>query len=278
MNARQYALNEVRKRIPAQILDMVFKPKTSISPKMRWMRTNKIESIDSIINTTVIEDRVNLDCNLKGGKEIHIPLEGVKYDEIDAHTRVYYIPFSLTDNRLIVSALTLNYIRYNGILQSNSNRLSSTGAGGSLLNAARDMYRGMASMQVVSTANCEIIGDNVIVVKDTVRHMSDQLSMTVVLENDKAMTNLKPTAYKPYAKLVELATKAHIYNELAVTLDQGQLHVGKELGKIREIVDSYSDAQDQYDEFYAEKWGKVSFTNDRGRMYGYVSSMIGRGQ
>lgn len=274
MNAREYALNDVRRRIPAQILDLAFKDKDKVVPQLRWVKKNKIQSLDSKIVDKVIEDRVNVDCNLKGARQITIPLQGIPFDNVSHTARIYFIPYEHTEGRRIVSVQSLNYLRYNGTLRNDY----MGGVGNQLLSAGRDMYKAVSTMPIVSSANCEILGDNVILCRDTVRHLSDNMSLTVTLENAEAMSNLKPGAYKHYSKLVELATKAYIYNELSISIDQGVLHAGMNLGKIREIIDSYADAQDQYDEYYAEHWGKVAFTNDRPRMYNYITSMMGRGR
>jgi hypothetical protein len=274
MNVRNYALNDVRRRIPAAILDLAFKDQDKVVPNLRWVKKNKIESLDSKIVSEVIDDKVNVDCNLKGANQITIPLEGVPFENVSHTTRIYFVPYEHTEGRRIVTALSLNYLRYNGSLTTNA----TNAVGNQLLSAGRDMFKAVSSMPIVSTANCEIIGDNVILVRDTVRHLSDNMSLTVLVENSDGMSNLKPGAYKVYAKLVELATKAYIYNKLAISIDMGVLHAGMNLGKIREIIDGYADAQEQYDELFNDRWGKVAFTNDRVRMYGLVTSLMGRGR
>lgn len=274
MNARDYALNDIRRRIPAAILELAFKRQDKIVPNLRWVKKNKIESLDSKLITDILEDKVNVDCNLKGALEFTINLQGIPFENISHTTRIYHIPYERTEGRRIVSVGTLNYLRYNGSMRGDY-----MGAvGNQLLSAARDMSKAISTLPIVASANCEMLGDNVIMCRDTVRHLSDNMSLTVTLENAEAMSNLKPGAYKHYAKLAELATKAHIYNTMSVEMDKGVLHAGMDLGRIREIIDGYADAQEQYDEYYDEKWGKVAFTNDRAKMYGYVTSMMGRGR
>lgn len=273
MNAREYALNDIRRRIPAQILDMGLSQGNSVSPNLRWVKRNKIESLDARLITEILEDIVNVDCNLKGATQITIDLAGVPFDQVNGTDHIYYIPYDKTNGLRIVSVQSLNYMKYNDQIRNNS-----TGHGGNmLLSAGMDMYNSSKTIPVTSTSNCTVMGNNVILCRDSVSHVSASMSMTVTLENAEAMANLNRGAYKHYAKLAELATKAYIYNKLSITLDKGALHAGMDLGKIREIIDSYSDAQDMYDEYYEENWGKVAFTNDRPRMHEYIASMLGRG-
>jgi hypothetical protein len=166
---------------------------------------------------------------------------------------------------------TLNYLQYHGIPSYHH------GIGNQMLSAAMDLYRAVANMPIVSTANCQIIGDNVVMVRDDVQHLSDQLAMTCVVENDSQMANLNPGIFPLYGRLVELATKAYIYNHCIIPMDQGVLHGGMSLGRVSDIVDNYSDSNEMYREVFETQWKRASFTNDRPRMHGFVRSMIGRG-
>lgn len=273
MNARQYALKYVRRYIPAAILKMAFKPKQEISPQIRWARQNRLETLDSLITETVLEDIVNVDCNLKGGEQIIIPLGGVQFESPNPNTKVYFIPFDRTKGRRITSVLSLNYLDY----ALPSYTPMQTNGHTQLMSAARDAHNGLKPLPIVATANCSLIGDNVVMCVDSQRYNSKQTALTVLLENADAMANLKPGAYKHYAELALLATKAHIFNTLDLELDLGTLRQGSSLNKIRETIDNYADADEQYKEYYDEFWGKVAFTNDRPRMYNYITSMLGRG-
>lgn len=271
MNAIQYALNHIRHTIPEGILQLAFSPRSIVHPSMRWNQNNEMISIDQQIRDKVIEGRVNIDCNLAGAVQIAIDLRGVPYEQFDLATRVFRIPYDKTGGRRIVSIQTLNYLTYHGLPSYTH------GIGNQQLAAAMDLYRAIASMPIVSTANCQLIGDNVVMVKDDVQHLSDQLAMTCLIENDSEMNNLNPGIFPVYAKLVELATKAYIYTQTIIPMDQGVLHGGMSLGRIADIVQDYADSNEMYMQVYNEQYRKASFTNDRPRMNTFIRSMIGRG-
>lgn len=270
MNAITYAINNVRHMIPESVLQLAFSPQAITGFGSRWRGNQDAISIDASIRDKVVEGRVNIDCNLVGGTMVAVDLSHQPFDQFDMATRVFRIPYEATGGRRIVSVRTLNYLTYHGMPTHNY------GQSNQLLSAARDMYQAIASMPIVSTANCQIIGDNTVLVRDDVTHLSDQLGMTCMVENDQGMANLNPGIYPVYSKLVELATKAYIYVNTNVAMDQGVLNGGVPLGRIRETIDSYADANEMYQEYYAQNWAKASFTNDRPRMNTFIASMIGR--
>jgi len=272
MNAITYAINNVRHMIPESVLQLAFSPQAITGFGARWRGNQDAVSIDSAIRDKVIENRVNIDCNLTGGTVIAVDLSGCAYEQFDMATRVFRLPYEATGGRRIVSVRTLNYLTYHGIPTQHQGQSSQ------LLSAANDLMKAISSMPIVSTANCQIIGDNTVMVRDDIQHLSDQLGMTCLVENDQGMNNLNPGVYPTYARLVELATKAYIYVNTNIAMDQGVLNGGVPLGRIREMIDGYADANEMYQEFYAQNWAKASFTNDRNRMNTFISSMIGRGK
>ena len=271
MTPIKYALQNLRHGIPIQILKYVFTTHNRGWTQSKWKNVNRQQSIDSMIRDKVIEGRVNVDCNLKGAMQIAIPLDDIRFDLVDIDTRIYQIGKEHTDGRNIISVQTLNYV--SGRAQLN---IPDAGATDQLSAAAVNLFRASSAMPVISTASCQLIGDNVVMIKDTINHLAGSHALICLVDNDDEMRNLNAGIFKLYAKLVELATKAYIFNNLDIELDQGALMGGMNIGKIREIVDSYADSNELYLELFDEKWGISSFTNDRIRMNRYISSMMGK--
>lgn len=266
-NPIQYALQQLKFKIPKQILNMAFKTDTEAS--FRWGNDARSQSIDSIIRAKVIDARVNEDCNLKGGNQITVDLNKAACHIVDVNTRNYRIPYHLTGGKRIISAQSVSY--------RNITNSGSTG-GNMVASAVLDAYRAMAPMPIVDTAEIEIKGDNIISVRDNYNVLSQHYNLLCTVENDVNMANLKPGAWKVYAKLVELAVKAYIHVNLVIPTDQGAIMQGVTIGTIKEKIDSYSDADEQYEEYYKENWGKTIRSNDRGFMSRMIRSQIGRGQ
>lgn len=269
MNPIQYALNDLRHKIPEEILRLAFSSNHVGGIPNRWQSNNQIQSIDAGLREKIIDGRVNVDCNLRGSLQIAVDLSTVRYDRLDNYVKVFRIPKDLTHNRSIVSIQTLHY--YNGSIVSRY-----SGSMDPVSAAVNDLYRAASSMPVVSTANCQLVGENVVMVSDSAEVNSASFVLLCTIENDGEMNDLNPGAYHVYAQMVEYATKSYIYNSLGLTIDQGYLSGGLELGRLREIVDGYSDANEMYMTLLTEKWGKVTFTNDRQRMSRFIGSFFGK--
>lgn len=132
-------------------------------------------------------------------------------------------------------------------------------------------------MPIVTTSNCELIGDNIVLVQDNIQNLSNQMGLVCTVDNDAEMNSINPATFPLYAQLVELAVKAYIYNNINLSVDQGMLHAGMNFGRIREVLDNYADANELYRELFTTRWQKASFTNDRPRMRHFIGSMLGRG-
>lgn len=251
MNPVTKALQELSFRIPRGILEKTFLSNLqpfSLQPT----------SLDARIREKVIEPRVMVDCNLMGGTEAAIPLASVPKQQIDTFTYVYRIPKRLTQGRTITRAISISYGQ-TGILGTSSNiPLQGTSP---VLDAASGLLMSHAPIPTVSTAQCHVIGENTVMVIDTTAIPQD-IFLRCWLENDTAFNHLQPTSYKDFSKLVELATKSYIYNQLILPMDRAFLHSGFELGQFKSVVESYSDAEENYQTFLNEVWRKVAVLND----------------
>lgn len=245
-------IDEVKFRIPRAILEAVF-----IKRAQHWRLTPA--SLDEHILNEVVRPRVLVDCNLVGGTEVFIPLDGVPLERGNDYTTVYRIPKDKTQGRSIMSVLNITF--------SDPTKVSSYGvAAGAhnsiLMQAGQAVMDAMGSMPVTSTAYVQLIGENVVMVRDTVV-LPANIYLRCLLENDENMSHLQLKSYRDFSKLVEYAVKAYIYNEYVIPMDMGELYGGQALGRFKEIIDSYADAEELYQNFITEKWQKISLMNDR---------------
>jgi hypothetical protein len=264
MMAINKALDEVRFNIPPEVLDVVF-----LEQERRWRKTPV--SLDEVILHTVIRPRVLVDCRLLGGTEAFIYLDGVPFTRTDDYTSVYHIPKRLTQGRTITSVKNITF--------TDPTKVSSYGIAAGQQNTQM-MQVGSAvmdahgSIPVTSTARVQLIGENVIMVRDTVV-LPANIYLRCMLEDDENMNHIQLKSYRAFAKLVVLAVKHYIYNFYIVPMDIGALHGGQALGRIKEIIDGYSEAGDQYQEFLTEKWEKIAVMNDMESWGRMIRLMIG---
>lgn len=264
MLALTKALDEVLFRIPKPILEKVF------IPRDKYFRIKPVSLREHILNE-VVRPRVMVDCNLMGGVEVFVPLAGASVERINDYTSVYRIPKKLTNGRSIISVLNITF--------SNPAKMSTNGTSGTssrLLQAGASVMDAMGSIPVTSTANVQLIGENVVMVRDTII-LPANIYLRCMIENDSNLNNLQLKSYRHFSNLVTLAVKAYIYNDYIIPMDLGELSGGQLLGRFKEIVDSYSDTEEQYQTYLHEIWAKVALMNDRER-YMRVLKMVISGQ
>lgn len=259
MNAIQKALLEIKHTIPPEVLQIGFVE--------NYNRVNQITSIDDRILNSVIRSRVMVDANLVGGVTLHIPIQDCETNTTMYNEYIINVPRKLTNFRSIVSLHSL---------------LTNTGTGtglpsfnvSPLLSQAYNMYNSLSSINVIQTSRMELIGENVILVQDPSQYIFNAV-LKCAVEFDKNMSDIHPRYMRDFAKLCIYAVKAYIYNNFKVKLDQGYLYAGHELGTITEIIDSYSDAEENYQDFLANVFQKITFMNDRLNHTRFIQAQFG---
>jgi hypothetical protein len=253
------ALNEIKYRIPDKILRIAF-----VDKSVDW-RNNFPISLDEQIMNKVIRPRVLVDCDLVGGMEINVPLSGVQGRYLDNYSVVYNIPPDLVMNRTIISVLSVNLMNspalfggaYNGVIGQGV-----TGFNSDVSIAAQKISDSYGSMPIMSSARAELVGHNSVVVRDQSKTIG-YYSLKCVVGNEGNLNNINIRAWSHFATLCELAVKSYIYNTLLIAIDQTYLEGGQELGAVKGIIESYSDAENMYQTYKEETWAAVSFMQDQ---------------
>lgn len=255
MSTIAMALNDVRLKIPKEVLEATFIPAHHYGTFQLGV------NIDSELRRKVIDGRVMVDCNLTGGTQTLIPLSLASYEYIDQYNLIVTIPKKLTNGRGIIFPLNLTLFNYN-------NQYSQTSVFGlsnqaPLLNAAKGVMNSHLPSPIVSTASVRLMAgtDNVVHVSGT-GYTVGTSALLVMLENDAELNNIKPTSAHDFFKLVELATKAYIYNTLIIKMDSAAIQGGFSLGALKNAVESYSDAESMYQEYFQNTWRRVALMND----------------
>jgi hypothetical protein len=260
------ALDEVAFRIPREILKVVF-----LEPYQQYR--DLPGDIKERIRYLVLQQRVLVDCNLMNGVETRIDLSDLPRESVDdGYTTVFRIPKNRTNGRSILSVFDVTYgDLYNTQSGYGVYSYSRSSPALQLANAAMEAQ---VRTPYVGSTRVELIGENVIMVQDAII-LPQNLYLRCSLENDENLSNIHARSYLVFARLVELAVKAYIYNSYVIRLDIGELRAGVQIGKIKEIIDGYADAEQMYQDHLREVWSKVSFMNDQESMRRYMSLMIG---
>lgn len=267
MLALKKAVEEVRWSVPLDILKEVF------IPKMARYKGAAI-SLDEQILTQVIRPRVLMDCNIVGGTEINVPLEGLKAEMVDNYMAVYNIPKSRTQGRSIMSVSSISYASMSATSLIAASQAFSVCSQTPVLAAGQALFDANNTIPNISSARVSLIGENVILVQDTAVPMAYGF-ITCTIANDDNLNNIQMRSILHFADLCVLAVKAYIYNEYRIKLDRGFISGGQEIGAFKEIVEEYRDANQMYREYLRETWQKVAYMNDRVKMTRHIRRQAG---
>ena len=275
MNALDYAVNEVKNKIPYELLyaGMTYRE----DPQMI-----NLSSIEEKLVQKVIKKRVLLMCNVIGGIQQFIPINQLYPSFSENMYTVYQVPSELVMNKEIVSALHLSYVPgsgfmggggYSGVGSVTSPGMPQMFSMNPVENVASRIGAAASMTGVLTNAHLEIVAYNTIAVYANYRSLTN-FGILVVLENDSKLNNLQPRSYQALGRLCELATKAYIYSTLIVPVNSGYLSGGQDLGVFKNILESFSNSEEDYQTYISEVWGKVLFLNDTTRTNRFISSMI----
>jgi hypothetical protein len=257
VNPLQKAVSEIKFRIPVEILNEAFiaQPFRNV-PGPSGQRQLPV-SLEHQIRQNVIDARVIVDCNLIGGVELTLDLSNIDPQNIDPYNVIYQIPKSKTQGRVItrVKSVTIGQ----GSVMGTTN-MGMEGAS-PLLDAVGGVLASALPIPLVSTAYVQMIGENTILVNDNMA-LPNNIYLRCYVESDSDFSHLQASTYRDFCQLVEYAVKAYIYNTLTIPIGMAQLAGGQELGRFKDIVDTYSDANENYQTFLADKWRTISILND----------------
>lgn len=249
-NAIEASLKEIYLTIPKEILDLAFLP------------YQRRIALDKCIIDDVITSKVLYDCNIVAGKKCTIVLKPEWCIESELPSSysiyagnaycIYRIPPEARENRPIADCISVDYPGYlygygNGV--GTIPNMAMAGVGNSMGDVACTMIGAMNNSGVVTPTPIRLNGHEV---KLTPITFSLAQNVDWILEcrlaYDKEMTNLNTRAIRPFVALCVAAVKAYIYTKLIVQIDNQYLSGGQELGVVKEIVQSYSGALDDYQE------------------------------
>jgi len=247
MDAITKALIDIKFTVPKDILDLAF-------VKRYQYYTAEFVSLDKLIIDNVIEAKVLPDLNAIRGQEISIYLKDCQMHTVSPDgfrlETVIKVPPKILNGRNIISPLSI-VLEYGPV---------NTGSSNYFVQIAEAAVNARSATTGFSTTDLELIGNNTILVHENLPVIVGYLN--VIIENDKNMNNLNPRFYNIFGELCTWATKAYIYNTLIVDLNKGLIIGGHELSIIKDIIDSYQDAYEQYKTLLKEKMGKILFMND----------------
>lgn len=241
----QLALQRIYFKIPREILDATF------TPMIRQM------TLDMCIINDVIHSVVLPDCNNGGGKLTKIPLTiqnaicldpPIPYSLGVSNTwSVYRILPHARENRSINAAISIRIpysLAGNGI---GDQSIAGMGTGRHLSDMACLALNSHTHTDHIATPTPILLaGDVVKLNPPQLSHLDWILECRIAY--DENFTNMDVNIIPTFGELVVAAVKAFIYNKMIFAIDRTYLSGGQELGIFKQIVESYADQYDRYEE------------------------------
>jgi len=236
-------------------------------------------TISSRLLNTVIRPIVMRDMDVVGGQEIPVDLTGLPVTMADMRTLVYQIPPERTMYRTIISILEASYVPFSSTYTNSYpwTSVQPTSMNTSeLYNAADKVFNSHSRQVGLTTTYTEIIGHNTVLIREQTR-ITGIYSLRCVVGNEENLNNLPLRTLPQFTKLCELATKAYIYNKMVVNLDENFVQFGQQIGKIKEIIESYADAAELYETYLAEQWAAVAYMSDTEKRRRFIKYQMNPG-
>lgn len=246
--------------IPPQVLEATFKP----------YKYNT--SLDDRILSEVILARVRDDVSIRGGRVFKIILNQnwCKYTSspspyalgISGAYTVFHIPPEARGNRDIVCALGVRFPYTLGTsnscnFYSNDSIKGNTVSG--LACAALQAQTGANQLSVPQA----IVKEGNIIQLDPPQYNFVPWEVITRLRYDDTFSSMDVSSIESFKKLCEYAVKSYIYTHLIFDVESNLVCRGQELGVIKDIVSSYSDSEDKYNDMLKEFGGAAIYEPDR---------------
>ena len=263
-NAVQRALQMVHYKIPKELLIATFmnNEDTYQDPSI---------SLDERIKNIIIRSRVNIDADLVGGNLIFIYIGDLFTEYVNPYTAIVRIPKSKTGGKTIISVLSVYNILEVGMATPGA---ANPFIENNLVLAGNAMMNSMASAPAIISAYLELIGENTVLIRQNTT-LTNMNFIRCVLANNEDMSNLQIRSINYYVELVIKAVKSYIYNYWVIKVNMGYLVGGKELGPFKDVIESYSSAEEEYLEYLNNVWGAVAFMNSNENYVEFIRSLVG---
>lgn len=263
------AFARIYNTIPLPILEAAFKPH------------DYEMSLDSIIKEKVLLARVRDDMSIRGGKVFKFMLN-LDWCEFTASPSPYAlgiggsystfkIPPEAREHRDITVVLQVRFPYTIGTSTTGTfyNDCSVKGnTVGGLAQAALQAQTG-SNLLVAPTG---IVRPGNVIQLDPPQYNFIPWQVKVRLHYDDNFSGMDVSLITPFEDLCEYAVKAYIYTNLIFSIETNMVHRGMELGVIKDIVSSYADANEKYNEALLALGGAEIY--DPERLSGILQRMV----
>lgn len=234
MDRIQIMIDEIKLAVPLKLLTRAFVPR--LHPRQM------LPSLEHTITAEILIKKILNDCDMMGGIQAHIDISNQERFEGDTYT-IIDVGYGLTQGREIISVHSYTHDQETGQSYGAPTPISAT------------------TVESVTDNDIFVAGNNTVQISRRLAYT--RLGITCVLANDRGFQNINLRLLPDLKDLAVLAVKAYIYSALVMEFSSPIIVGGTDYGPIKDLVDSYADARELYnDKLFL--WRKKSYINDRG--------------
>ena len=255
--------------IPKPILEAAFEP------------FEMEESLDEIIKQKVLLARVRDDISLRGGRVFRLLMDmnWCKFTTspspyalgISGSYSTYVIPPEAREHRDISAVLNVRF-PYTLGTSSNGSFYNDASIGGNTVGGLACAALNAQTGAGLLTCPQGLVRPGNVIQLDPPQYNFVPWQVNVRLRYDDNFSGMDVSLVQPFAVLCEHAVKAYIYSQLIFKIESNMMYRGMELGIFREIVTSYADANEKYDEQLLQVGGAEILEPER--LKGILTRMI----
>lgn len=228
MNAVEFAKGHIFREIDNDVLTYAFKPSVG----------NTLIGIPSIIEHLIIRNMVIAELNLLEGEEKKVPIGSCNLKLNNGSVMILEIPKTLLNNRPLLTADYVISAPYN-----HTGMRIPNGVNG----AFSKMLHSNSNIGATTNTRIEVMNENIVKLEG-MDYLDPLAVISVRVQNNPNMSNIPATAHIKFAELCELAVQKWIYTHKRKSISTNVITGGVELVEIKNIVDEWSDAKEQYKE------------------------------
>lgn len=238
--------------------------KTSIDPTLIQLSFGGV-TIDGKRKNAALEiDKLLMDVcdelNLISGEVITVELSKCKLlASSNTYGMIYYIPPEVRKNRDVRIAISVDY---------NDSSISYLGGTsyGSMSNGVESALTKLSNSlnPTIGEASTEVYleGTNTVrVISNVGTNYTTYTKLTIEIENKSKLMNLHKASYPNFHLICLAYLKSYIYNH-KLTISKASIYGGHELSEITNIIDTFSGAEQEYNEYISLKAPKMLMFSD----------------
>lgn len=244
-----------------------------------WYTQDNSVSVEQGLRDRVIYQTVLNDCNVQGGVTELIDITGSRMEARGNGYLHVNVPDAILGGRDIIKVIEV----YQGSLNSSNNFISAVNGSQSFaqqgaLDATLDSFvQSITPNSFFQQTFTDIspAGKNSFIIHNAPLGCYS-MTAKMYLTYDSGLSTIGPRAWSDFGKLCLLATKAYIYKTCRRPTEEAVRRAGVSLDSIRDDIQGYADAWEQYREFFENTWTKRLAYEDPKRKADIINSIVPR--